>query len=240
VVEIHKADFAVLPGMHVVLNVFKRIQPFYWVFVCYFLLFSNTYADVANHQFKYPFYLGVTGGYGWTTWQGLVPEGKKKNFAMAMSTPKNVTENGGLWGLFAGYEFLPSFALEVVYLRYPNAKIEFDLDSIFSFEHDDLTIFTTRTETIGLMGKIMMTIPCSDIRVYSSFGYSEVHRSDAVKDNWVGSPSFGAGLNYNFTPHIMGELGGIYTAGKGESELSPAEDYFPFMYAVFLRLAYRF
>jgi opacity protein-like surface antigen len=92
---------------------------------------------------------------------------------------------------------------------------------------------------ISLMAKIMMVIPRSDIRIYSSFGFAEVHRSDEISDHWTGSPTFGAGLNYNLNKHIMAELGANYTAGKGQSELSPVDDYFPFVYSVFLRLAYR-
>jgi hypothetical protein len=35
-------------------------------------------------------------------------------------------------------------------------------------------------------------------------------------------------------------VGAVYSAGKGVSELNPVEDYFPFLYSVFIRLAYRF
>lgn len=207
-----------------------------------FIFFATTtYAltDI-NNKFKYPFFIGVTGGYGWTTWNGLVPSKDNQNFAISMSTPQNVTEGGALWGVFAGYEFLPSFALELAYMRYPNAKVTFDPQSLFTFEHNGLTEFTTHTEMVSLMGKIMLVIPTTTIRAYSSLGVAELHRNDEVNDQWVTSPTFGAGFNYNVTPHIMSELGANFTVGRGESELSPAEDYFPFLYSVFLRLAYRF
>lgn len=209
------------------------------ILICYFTIVSNLYADAVNNRFKYPFYFGLTGGYGTTTWQGLVPPAKKQSFAMAMSTPKYVNESGALWGLFVGYEFIPYFALEVAYMRYPDAKITFDEESIFTFDHEGATDFITKTETVSLMGKIMMIIPHSDIRAYSSLGIAEVHRNDEMNDHWMGSPTFGAGLNYNFTEHLMGELGAIYTAGKGQSELNPVENYFPFVYGFFFRLAYR-
>lgn len=220
-----------------------HIKSFGVTLICYLAMVSNLHADLTanttNSKFKYPFYLGVTGGYGKTTWEGLIPPAGKMNLAMSMSTPKEVSEGGELWGLFAGYELLPSFALEAAYMHYPNAKISFDELSIFSFEHDGLTQFTSKTETVSLMAKIMMIIPCTDIRAYSSLGVAEVHRSDEISNHWIGSPTFGGGFNYNFTDHIMGELGGVYAAGKGTSELNPADDYFPFIYSVFFRLAYR-
>jgi len=204
-----------------------------------FLVDANAAFADANYA-KYPFYLGVTGGYGKTTWQGLVPPENKQNVATDVFTPKYVNEGGALWGLFGGYEFLPYFALEAAYLRYPNAKISFDSSSLFSFENNGLTYFTSKTETISLMAKIMMFIPLTDVRAYSSLGVAEVHRSDPINEHWTGSPSFGAGFNYNLTERVMVELGAVYTAGKGQSELNPVEDYFPFLYSVFLQLAYRF
>ena len=210
------------------------------LFFCCLIAGSFAYANVDNHKFSHPFYAGVTGGYGWTTWQGLVPPESKQNLAMAIFTPESIDESGGLWGLFAGYEFLPYFALEAAYTRYPNAKITFDEESIFTFEHDERTSFITKTETLSLIAKIMMMVPRTDVRIYSGLGLAEMHRCDEINDHWIGTPTFNAGVNYNFTDHIMGEFGANYTAGKGISELSPVDDYFPFIYSIFLRVAYRF
>lgn len=200
----------------------------------WWLLLNEAVADTVQH----PLYAGISGGYGWTTWQGLVPPPNRRNMAMTMSTPEFVNEGGGLWGLFLGYEFLPTFALEAAYSRYPNAKVVFDADSIFAFEHNQ-NQFITKTETVSLLAKIMMPIPKTAIRAYSGIGYAEVHRCDDLNDHWMGSPTFGVGVNYPITERIMGELGANYTAGKGQSELNPVEDYFPFLYSVFLRVAYR-
>ena len=212
------------------------------IFSAYLLLAGitmNCYAS-ANPLFQHPFYLGVTGGYGKTTWGGLVPEEDKQNSAIIISTPKYVNEGGVLWGLFAGYEFIPNFALEAAYNRYPDAKVNFDPSSLFSFEHDGLTSFTTQTETVSLIAKLMLIIPTTNIRAYSSLGAAEVHRDDQINNHWSTSPTFGAGFNYPFTDRIMGEFGGNYTAGRGEAELNPVNDYYPFLYSVFFRLAYRF
>ncbi len=208
------------------------------------LLLSSMASVQANsdidHKFRYPFYVGITGGYGATTWDGLVPSGNKQGIAINISTPTEVTEGGVTWGAFVGYEFFPYFAVEGSYQRYPNAKVDFDPMSLFSFENNGLTSLNTHTETISLMGKIMLLVPRTCIRAYSSFGAADVHRYDEFRDQWRISPTFGIGFNYNFTDHIMGELGGTYTAGYGESELNPAEDYMPFLYSAFLRLAFRF
>ena len=75
-------------------------------------------------------------------------------------------------------------------------------------------------------------------RLFKSAG--QKHRSDQVNEHWIGRPSFGAGFNYNFTDHIMGELGAMYTAGQGQAQLNPVENYFPFLYSFFARVAYRF
>lgn len=192
------------------------------------------------HAYCHPFYIGAEAGYGSTTWQGLVPSRKNRNIAISMFTPKYINEGGAVWGLFAGYEFMPCFALEANYMRYPNAKVTFDGQSLFSFDHDGRHSFITRTETASLSAKIMLIIPRTALRIYSSAGAAETHRYDELTNHWHLGPTFGAGVNYNISEHLMAELGGSYTGGYGESELNPTQDYFPFLYSVFLRLAYRF
>ena len=206
-----------------------------------FLCANLTQAHSANDTNpNHPLYLGAMGGYGSTTWRGLVPTKENQNPAISLSTPVNVTEGGALWGVIAGYEFIPYFALEASYMHYPNAKVAFDSTSLFSFTTDGLTAFDTHTESLSLMGKIMLLIPNTKFRVYSSAGAAGVHRNDILINDWRLSPTFGVGVNVHFTEHFMSEIGGNYTAGFGESNLNPTESYFPFLYSLTLRLAYCF
>lgn len=185
-----------------------------------------------------PFYVGFTGGYGATTWGHLVPA--SSGVAMSLSTPTNVSEGGATWGAFAGYEFLPQFALETSYMHYQAARLYFDPLSLFTYEYGGRTELTSRTESVTLMAKFMVFVPHTNVRAYSSVGAGAVHRYDAVKNIWRVNPSFGAGLNYDFTDHIMGEVGMNYIAGYGEAELDPTKDFVPFVYSAYFRLAYRF
>lgn len=191
-------------------------------------------------QGKHPLYVGVIGGYGSTTWKALVATDENQNLALMLSTPTNAKEGGATWGFLLGYEFAPYFALEGNYVHYPDSTIYFNSISLFSFTHQNSLSFTTKTDSISLMGKIMLQIPRSNFRVYSSAGIASLYRKDLIVDDWRATPTFGVGVNYNFTEHFMGEIAGIYTAGFGESQLSPVDTYFPFLYSVTARLAYRF
>lgn len=206
-------------------------------FFSYLLLANTALAQDLSHH---PLYLGIAGGYGSTTWDGLVPSSNNQNSAMNMSTPIEVREGGGVWGVFAGYGFNPYFAIEAMYLRYPHAEVIFDASSLFAFDHNDITKFNTQTESISLMGKIMMLIPKTKIKAYSGAGVANLHREDMIIDEWRVSPTFGVGLSYPITEHFIGTLAGDYTAGFGESQLNPADTYFPFLYSVTFRLAYHF
>jgi hypothetical protein len=192
-----------------------------------------------DDKFRYPFYAGVTGGYGSTTWFGLVPAANKASSALALSTPTHVNEGGGMWGFFAGYEIIPQFAIEANYNHYATANVYFSTRSLYSFLHHGSTSFSSNTTDYSVSGKVMVVIPRTTVRVYSSAGVAGVHRHDILANLWRTSPTFGVGINYNFTPHIMGEFGANYTGGYGESELTPAADYIPFLYSIFFRLAYR-
>lgn len=189
---------------------------------------------------KHPLYVGIIGGFGSTTWQGLVPNKKNQNVALNMSTPINAKEGGAAWGALVGYEFSPYFAIEANYMRYPDSIVYFDEFSLFSFTHDGETSFKTKTDSISLMGKIMLLIPNSNFKIYSSAGATNLYRKDMIVDDWRVSPTFGVGVIYNFTEHFMGELAGSYTTGFGESLLSPADTYFPFLYSITAHIAYRF
>lgn len=189
--------------------------------------------------FKHPLYIGAGGGYGATTWSGLVPAEDNQNVALSLSTPIAVNEGGAIWGFFAGYEVTPHVALEAAYRHYPIAKITFDEESLFTFEHDGRLFFNTQAETLSLMAKIMLFVPETPIRFFSSFGAAGLHRSDMLYDDWLPTPTFGLGFNCSFNERIMGEIAANYTAGNGESELNPAEDFVPFLYSVEFRIAYR-
>ena len=220
--------------------VFNKQFPFVLIvpLICVSLsCFAGSTGTVQNHN---PFYVGALGGFGSTTWKGLVPATKNQNMALILSTPIEVSEGGNVWGLFAGYELSPYFSVEANYMHYPDAKIYFDSMSLFSFNNDGLREFTTETESVNLMGKIMLIVPNSNIRIYSSAGIADVHRDDLLVNQWLLSPTFGAGINYRVTEHFMAELGANYTAGFGESQLEPTTSYIPFLYSVSLRMAYFF
>lgn len=193
-----------------------------------------------NSFAKHPFYIGVISGYGSTTWGQLVPPQDKINAAVSLSTPIRASEGGAIWGVFAGYELIPTFAIEASYTRYPIADVFFSPDSIFAIEHNNQTYFSTRTEEVALAGKFMLMIPKTKVRAFSSVGAAGVHREDMLTDHWRVSPAFGVGFNYNISEHVMAEIGINYTGGYGESELDPVQDYIPFLYSGFARLAYRF
>ena len=186
-----------------------------------------------------PVYAGLNGGYGSTTWRGLVPSWRNQNIALNVSTPIKVEEGGQVFGFFAGYEFSRYFALEMNYRHYPVARVNFDEFSLYAFDHNDETHLETQTGTISLMAKIMLTIPDTTVRAYSSFGAGRIHRKDTVSRLIKISPSFGGGFAVDATSRVVVDLGFNYTAGYGESELSPSNHYVPFLYACTLGIGYR-
>lgn len=212
-----------------------------FIFLCLSFIFSTSFSySVTTSQKKHPLYVGLIAGYGSTTWQGLVATEKNQNVALMLSTPTEAEEGGATWGILAGYEFTPYFALEANYVKYPESTIYFNPVSLYSFTHEGALSFSTKTKSVSLMGKIMLLFPDSNWRVFSGAGAAALYRKDSIVNDWRLTPTFGLGVNYNFTEHLMGELVGNYTAGFGESLLSPVDTYFPFLYSITAHLAYRF
>lgn len=210
-----------------------------WLF---FLLGSSlVHAAVTKTEnlFLHPFYIAGLAGWGSTTWQGLVPSRENQNSALAMSTPIAADEGGSVWGVSLGYEFTPYFALEANYMDFPSATITFDEYSLYAFDQNSL-ILHSNTQTVSLSAKVMLIIPKTKIRFFSSAGVAEVIRQDQVNEATRVSPTFAVGFNMLLTDRIMAEIGTNYTAGYGESELNPVLDFIPFLYSVFGKLALRF
>lgn len=204
-----------------------------------FLFFSTAFCWAEqNNRSQHPFYVGAMGGYGSTTWQGLVPNEKNQSLALMLSTPIKVEEGGTTWGLLAGYEFTPYFAIETNYMHYAKANVHFDPTSLFSFLHNGIEVLSTQTESLSFIGKLMVPIPHSKMKIYSGAGVAGVHRKDIVVNDWRPGPTFNIGVNYSVSDHFMGEIAGNFTAGYGESQLSPVDTYFPFLYSVAVRLIY--
>lgn len=205
-----------------------------------YLYSMNSHAGEEGLPFHPRFYIGALGGYASTTWHGLVPSQENQNLALNVSTPIHTREGGAGWGAFVGHEFSRSFAIEFSYMHYPKAEISFDAASLFSFENNESTTFSTKTETVSLTGKIMLPIYNTSLRLFSSAGVAGVHRDDLLVEDWRLSPTFSVGLNTPLGEHLMAEIAGNYTAGYGESQLNPVNTFFPFLYSVVGRLAYFF
>jgi opacity protein-like surface antigen len=224
----------------------KKINRLFLFFFLFYSIssFAVSVISQVDSEKRHPFYIGLTSGYGATTWGQLVPPQSKANAAISLSTPSSVKEGGAIWGVFAGYELIPTFAVEAAYTRYATADVYFgnsyDQMSFFSILNDGRTQFSTKTEVVSVSGKLMLLIPKTPLKAFSSVGAAGIHRDDILTNHWRLSPTFGVGLDYNITEHIMAELGINYTGGYGESELDPVNDYIPFLYSGFFRLAYRF
>lgn len=195
--------------------------------------------EMGARDVAHPFYIGGNAGYGSTTWKALVPTPENQSIVLTISTPVDVHEGGGVWGGVVGFDFTSFFGVEANYLLYPKAEIFFDADSLFAFENDGKQTFSTKTQTFSLMAKFMVPVLDTRFRLYSALGPGWVHRGDEIHPTWLVTPSFGAGLSYPIAPHVMGEFAANYISGYGESEISPANDYVPFLYSVYFRLAYR-
>ena len=190
--------------------------------------------------YKNKYYVGGVGGSGSTTWRGLVPAAENLNDAMSISTPILVREGGAVWGLFGGYEIAPYFAIEANYMHFPDATITFDEDSLFAFDNDGMTKLISHTQTGSIIGKVMLIIPNSPFRLYSGAGVATVWRSDDINTEYRFSPTFAVGFTLNVSQRLMFEIGTNYTAGYGESEINPVNDFIPFVYSFYGKVAIRF
>src|SRR3990167_6002834 len=197
------------------------VKPYlYYCYMTFGVFICAPHVIAATNQAS-PLYIGGSIGYGSTTWDGLVPTAANQNPATNIGTPIAAAEGGYVPGGFIGYEFSKHFALEGSYLAFKTATIFFATDSLFSFNHDGVTSFTSKTNTFNIMGKFMINIDHNTTRVFSSIGHAVLHRKDILLNKWRFTPTFGIGINHKMSEHFIIEITGIYTAGYGESRLEP-------------------
>lgn len=199
---------------------------------------------------KSKFYLGAITGYGSTDWGMLVINCDPKDIQcdatmrdiLAESAPKAAGDDGAVWGVTAGYEVNPTWAMEASYIRFPTTLIHIKPNSFFyntAFPNDIAANFSTETWGFIFVGKFMTQIGHSGIRGFANAGLDVTHRKDIYTNASKISATFGAGLNYVFKSDVMLELFFQYIAGYGQSNEIPIVYYMPFLYTVGIKMMYR-
>lgn len=156
------------------------------------------------------FYIGIQEGYGNTNWSELVSQ----DASSSLSTPIAVHDDGFIYGLLAGFEVNPFFAVEFNYINYPKTFVTLDPANVYW----PVTKFMSKTHLFALIAKFMVPVGHSHLRAFAVAGAGYTYRSDVLADKGHVGPSFGAGFNYLINPHVMTELGFQYDTGFGLSE----------------------
>ena len=190
-------------------------------------------------------YIGVNLGGGSTEWKYLVDTTDLPG-ASTGSVPVDVNEGGPSWGVVFGYDVNKNFAIELQYMRFADSNITFDELGYDTYGYYN---FISRTDAYSLSGKFLVpvgTVP-TRLRVFAAVGAGMVERHDAVLLNTMTArmlscitPYLSAGANYSFTRHWMLESGFQYYTGFGVSEVNPVNDFIPFAWDAYARVAYQF
>lgn len=191
----------------------------------------------------HPFSLGIMTGYGSTTWGNLVgkhdPEATQFTIdALNDVMPIEANEGGAAWGMFLGYEFSPFFGLEGSYIQYPKATVRFKSGGAFSARHGGLNHFSTKTSTLSLLGRVLINIPNTKVRIYSGTGVASLKRKDVLRDDSIITPNFVLGANYRIEPQVLAEIGAYFTVGHAEVTNESVNEFIPFLYSLMLKVAY--
>lgn len=144
-------------------------------------------------------------------------------------------DDGLVYGLLAGVEVNPQFAVEFNYSHFPDSFITLDPFSTYW----PLTQFVSKTHLFALIAKFMVPIAKTNVRAFASAGAGVTYRCDVLASKAHVGPSFGFGFNYLVNPHSMAELAFQYDAGFARSEVKTLNDFIPFLYSVDVKLIYR-
>jgi len=183
-------------------------------------------------------YIGVNIGGGSTEWKYLVdtvdPNGN-------YTTPNHVSEGGPSWGAVFGYAINQNVALELQYMQFADASIQFPSFSPYTINPPYVTGMVSETNAYSLSAKFLAQLGDTPLRAFTAIGPGLVCRSDVLAHTKsVIAPYLSAGVNYNLNSHWMAEGGFQYYTGFGRSEIKPVKDFIPFAWDAYARLAYQF
>ncbi|MDP1573930.1 MAG: hypothetical protein Q8L78_03225 [Coxiellaceae bacterium] len=219
-------------------------------FLALLFLFITCVASASDDSYDYLFpsrtvYVGVNVGGGSTEWQYLVdttdPDGTTSG-----TTPTDVSEGGPSWGVVFGYLVGKNFAFELQYMQFANSTITLDGNTYpqvtcsDDFDRTGCSPMVSKTDAYSLSGKLFVPVGKTHMRVFAAVGAGLVQRSDVINHTSSVAPYMSAGLDYNFTRHWILESGFQYYTGFGASEVDPVDDFIPFAWDAYARIAYQF
>lgn len=232
-----------------------------WLLLLAAFLFSLTaYTNNNNLDALFPsrtVYFGVNMGGGSTEWQYLVDTVDPKD--TSLTTPSGVSEGGPSWGVVFGYDVNKNFSIELQYMEFANAHIQFPAGTAYvDANGNPISSITSITDAYSLSGKFFAQIAHTHMRAFAAIGAGLVERKDPLvnykananpppSSNYTGmestlscaTPYLSSGLVYNFTRHWMLETGFQYYTGFGASALDPVSLFIPFAWDAYGRLAYQ-
>jgi opacity protein-like surface antigen len=179
------------------------------------------------------FYLGAQAGWANT---GDTISFNNSTLANSYDTFTSTNRNNVFaGGAFLGYQFSPFVAAQLGYTKLSNAKSSYtgtDNDPIFGQSTDHASA-TLKTQIVDLVGKVMFPIQCSGVGLYAKAGAAYVDEtvnvnvtsSDAFGNSVSGSgsdsthpirPEVGAGISFDFSPNLVGDVGYTYIDGNNK------------------------
>ena len=205
-------------------------------------------------------YFGVNMGHGSTEWKYLVdtmdPDGDN------IETPSSVTEGGPSWGVVFGYDVSKNFSIELQYMQFAKAHIQFYPNSPYvdAFGNSIPSMYSS-TQAYSLSGKFFVQVGHTHLRAFAAVGAGMVKRTDPLvnyesynqnlppqpQSNYTGktttnsvtTPYLSSGLAYSFTRHWILEAGFQYYTGFGSAQLNPVSSFIPFAWDAYGRIAYQ-
>lgn len=209
-------------------------------------LVTSCAADEQNFSNHF-FYVGGMSGNADADWSSVVGT----DISTLGPNPLSADGNGMLFGLDAGYQFSPHFAIEGEFIDLPSSKLVFESQNDY---HAGKTLNTTMLFA-AIVFKVIAPLPNSKFSVFVDAGpaYQYLHyphsgvdvpaygyAESTLGDIGTWAPTFGGGLLYRINNHWQAEGSFQYAPGTGRSVQNPMNYYVPEIYAGTFKLDYIF
>jgi hypothetical protein len=201
-------------------------------------LISSCAADEQNFSNHF-FYAGGMFGNANENWSDVVstdPLTQKTN-------PLSADGNGILFGLDAGYQFSPHFAIEGEMISLPSTKLVF-YQKLDPYKTPDnmynVGVVNASMVFAAVEFKVIAPLPNSKFSLFVDAGPGYVYMDYPITNIGIIVPTFGGGLLYRINDHWQAEGAFQYAPGTGKSVGDPMYFFVPETYAGTFKLDYIF
>ena len=162
---------------------------------------------------------------------------------VTVSVPTKSGDTGLTFGAYSSWDWNRHLGLSFTYQHLPDTTIQFkpgDIDNTYPKIASQNYRFTSSTETMVITLRVFAPIFDNSCRLFADAGGGATYRHDILSHKIAPTATFGAGIQEIVHKNLEADLTYHYITGHADANITPANDYIPYVNSLTFSMGYRF